>query len=166
MLPDHMVATERAARRSCPRSPFPDLSGFCGLQESGSLFVTRQQLTSITTLVVPTENNIEVQRFWTQLEGLLTCTGPSTAETGLGDRSAVSINLMGGPLDMTKRGAELEILLANVLQCKVGSVIPESAAGRLTLETYFNWDLFMAATDRMKHEMKTEQLGYDDSEGD
>ena len=140
--------------------------GLDGVQANGSLFVTKQQLTSVSTLMIPTEKNVQTQRFWAEIDEMLTCAGPSTAETGLGDRSAVSVNLIGAVLNVTKKGAELENLLANVLQCKVSAAISETAMGKSTIETYFDWDSFMDATDRMKHELKSKRIGYDDSEQD
>lgn len=133
----------------------------------GSLFMTKEQLTSVTTLALEDdEESLHAQQFWQRLDGVLSGAGPRTfaAPRGesIGDRSELEVNLLGHGLFHTEQGQGLAVMLETMLQCTVQEAI--LPYGRKLVEKYFHWDQFVAAHEGYKMEKRANRIGYDENE--
>ena len=125
--------------------------------ELGSLFITKDQLTSMATLSIPCRDNVRVRRWWSQIYDLLTCCGEDIV-TGnvVGSRWNVNINMMGYTLDGTSYGETLEAVIATILHCRVVATVDKAAYG-----AFFDMKLFKVAAQKMKNAKRSEAIGYD-----
>ena len=133
----------------------------------GSLFMTKEQLTSITTLSLEHDDeSLQVQRFWEQLDVMLSGAGPRTFAAphgkNIGDRSELEINMLGHGLFHTEQGQGLAVMLGTMIQCTVQEAI--LPYGHKLVEKYFHWDKFTAAHEAYKMEKRVNRIGYDPHE--
>ena len=90
----------------------------------GSIFMTKQQLTSISSLTVMEKSNREDQHFWLEIDKMLTvCKDPATSTEP--DRSGIGIHLICNQNDFnqSKQGRGLQVVLSAMMQCEVAEVI-------------------------------------------
>jgi hypothetical protein len=132
--------------------------------DMGSLFVTKYMATTHTTISIPRAENGAVQRFWRQMDLLVSASGPRTALTGEGDRSQCKIHFLSTYLEGTKSGQALADTMGAMFNGDVISVMPEVVSGKQAIEIYFQWDRYQAAVGAMQKEIRILRYGFDDEE--
>lgn len=125
--------------------------------DDGTLFVTKDQMTSMTTLSIPCQDNVKVRRWWSKLYDLLTCCGEEIV-TGkvVGSRWNVQVNMLGYTLDNTIYGETLEAVIATLLNCDVRCTVDKATYGN-----FFDMVAFKEAAQTMKNEKRSHAIGYD-----
>ena len=124
---------------------------------TGSLFITKDMLTSMTTLSVPNQDNTRVRRWWSKIYDLLTCCGEDiVVGKVVGSRWNVEINCLGYTLDHTTYGETLEGVISTLLHCKVSATVDKQAYSK-----YFDMKKFKKAAQKMQNEKRSEAIGYD-----
>lgn len=93
----------------------------------GSIFMTKRQLTSISSLTLMEKHNIankEDQTFWMEIDNLMSvCKDPATCTEP--DRSDIEIHLIGHQFDFNQsmQGRGLQTVLSAMMQCEVSEII-------------------------------------------
>ena len=100
-----------------------------------------------------------MQNFWDNLDKMISAAGPSSKETGRGDRSECCINLFQVAMEMSKHGAALVDILGTKMQCEIFSVMEEDRKGLQTIKQYFDLEKYAEAKDFMEAQKKINRLG-------